>query len=151
MCPDPWVLFRTGAALSTCVFAGEFGLRVAHPLRALAVFLVAAVLAVLVSVTPPAFRYAGPICDAVEFLCAAFNHRWQHWNRSYTHTHTRIYCFTDLQNIVKTQRCRPEILRLTVTPESYYLFSLYIYFTVCRWLVLVLSTDSVTVPVSSRG
>lgn len=65
-------------SLPTCVFAGEFGLGVAHPLGSLAVFLVAAVLAVLVAVAPPALRYAGPVRDAVEFLGAAFNHRWQH-------------------------------------------------------------------------
>lgn len=62
----------------TCVFAGKFGLGVAHPLGALAVFLVAPVLAVLVSVASPAFRDAGPVGDAVEFLPAALDHRWQH-------------------------------------------------------------------------
>lgn len=62
----------------TCVFAGKFGLGVAHPLGALAVLLVAPVLAVLVSVASPAFRDAGPVGDTVEFLPAALDHRWQH-------------------------------------------------------------------------
>lgn len=64
--------------LPTCVLAGELGLGIAHPPGALAVLLVAAVLAVLVSVTSPAFRDACPVRDAVELFCAAFDHRWQH-------------------------------------------------------------------------
>lgn len=62
----------------TCVLAGEFGLGIAHPSGPLTAVLVATVLAVLVSVASPAFRDAGPIRDAVEFLFAAFDHRWQH-------------------------------------------------------------------------
>lgn len=62
----------------TCVLAGELGLGIAHPPGPLAVLLVAAVLAVLVSVTSPAFRDACPVRDAVELFCAAFDHRWQH-------------------------------------------------------------------------
>lgn len=70
------------ASAPTCVFAGELGLGIAHPPGPLTVLLVAAVLAVFVSVTSPAFWDAGPIRDAVEFFCAAFDHRWQHWNKS---------------------------------------------------------------------
>lgn len=66
------------SAAPTCVFAGELGLGVAHPPGPLTVFLVAAVLAVLVSVTSPAFWDAGPVRDTVEFFCAAFDHRRQH-------------------------------------------------------------------------
>lgn len=62
----------------TCVLAGELGLGIAHPPGPLAVLLVATVLAVLVSVTSPAFRDAGPVRDAVEFFSATFDHRWQH-------------------------------------------------------------------------
>lgn len=58
--------------------AGEFGLGVAHLFGALAVLLVAAVLAVLVTVASPAFRDAGPVDDAVEFLPAALDQRRQH-------------------------------------------------------------------------
>lgn len=71
------------AAAPTCVFAGELGLGITHPPSPLAVLLVTAVLAVLVSVTSPAFWDAGPIRDAVEFFCATFDHRWQHWNKSW--------------------------------------------------------------------
>lgn len=67
-----------GAAPPTCVLAGEFGLGIAHPSGPLTAVLVATVLAVLVSVASPAFRDAGPIREAVEFLFAAFDHRWQH-------------------------------------------------------------------------
>lgn len=66
------------AAAPTCVFAGELGLGIAHPLGPLAVLLITAILAVLVSVASPAFWDASPVRDAVEFFCAAFDHRWQH-------------------------------------------------------------------------
>lgn len=70
------------AAFFTCVFAGELGLGVAHPLGALAAFLVGPVLTVLVSVAPPAFWDAGSICDAVKFLSTALDDRRQHWKGS---------------------------------------------------------------------
>lgn len=71
------------AGHSTCIFAGELGLGVTHPFGSLTVFLVAPILAVLVSVTSPALWDAGSICDTVELLLAALNHRWQHWNKSH--------------------------------------------------------------------
>lgn len=68
-------MFSEASLFNTCIFAGKLGLGVAHSFGALTVFLVAAVLAVLVSITFPAFGDAGPICDTVEFLPAALNHR----------------------------------------------------------------------------
>lgn len=77
-----WGLPRPrGPTTPTCVLAGEFGLGIAHPSGPLTAVLIATVLAVLVSVASPALRDAGPIRDAVEFLFAAFDHRWQHWNK----------------------------------------------------------------------
>ena len=63
---------------NTCILAGKLGLGVAHSFGALAIFLIAAILTVLVAVTSPAFWDAGSICDTVEFLPTALNNRWQH-------------------------------------------------------------------------
>lgn len=68
---------------TTCIFAGKFGLGVTHPFGALAVFFIASIFTIFVSVTSPAFRDAGSICDTVVFFSTALNHRWQHWNKSH--------------------------------------------------------------------